>query len=65
MQDTKIGYIALARIKYQLHETFDVIKENPMDLNLLMEHVARLTSSVAILSEYLAQHELYREEVTG
>lgn len=69
MQDTnqdhwepRICYIALKQIKHHLHGTFDVIKDNPMDLNLLMEHVARLTSSVAIMSEYLAEIELDREQ---
>lgn len=65
IEQNKIGYVALKSIKYKLHETFDVIKNNPMDLNLLMEHIACLTSSVAILSEYLAGNESDHDELTG
>lgn len=57
IEPPKIGYVALKSIKYQLHETFDKIKTDPMNLNLVMEHIAMLTSSVATLSEYLAGNE--------
>lgn len=54
-EDTvKIGYLALANIKYELRTTFEAIKEDPMNFNLLMEHIAKVTGSVDIMSRYLA-----------
>lgn len=61
MADTNSDYMVLSNIRYELRTTFDTIKEDPMNLNLVMEHIAKLTSAVDIMSRYLADLEQQRE----